>query len=141
MVLQRWQSVLLFLAAVLMVCNLFVPLASVADNASSDSCTLLYLTQYPVLMTLDILCGIIILISIFMYRNLKKQMKVNRLSMLLIIILAIAATVTLCVNSPGFAPAWLGVAMILFCALILCIMAGRLMQRDYNLLRSADRLR
>lgn len=68
-------------------------------------------------------------------------MKVNRLSMLLIVIEAIAAGVTLQVNYPGFSIAWMGVAILLIFSLILCFMAGRMMRRDYNLLRSADRLR
>ena len=141
MVIQRWQSILLFLAAILMVCGLFVPMATVPDSTSSDSATLLMLTSFPVLMTIDILVSIVILVSIFMYGNLKKQMKVNRLSMLLIVIEAIAAGVTLQVNYPGFSIAWMGVAILLIFSLILCFMAGRMMRRDYNLLRSADRLR
>ncbi len=133
MVIQRWQSVLLFIAAILVACSLFAPMAKINE-------TYLSLTQFPVLMIVDILVAVLVFAAIFMFKNLKKQIKVTRLTMWLTIFMTIGAGVYLYVNYPS-ATIEICVPITLSISLLLCYLAQRLMQRDYSLLRSADRLR
>ena len=139
MVIQRWQSLFLLIAVILMACLSFSPMASVP--AEGNNVSSVFISDFPVLLIVDILVAVVLFISIFMFRNLKQQMKITLLSILLICCIAIGGAFTIFVNTPNARIETIGAVLILVAALIFTICAYRLMKRDYRLLRSADRLR
>ena len=63
MVIQRWQSLFLLIAVIIMGCLSFSPLATLTVEGKEAST--IYLTDLPVLMVVDILVAVILFISIF----------------------------------------------------------------------------
>lgn len=140
MVIQRWQSLLLLIAAVLVAVFCFTPVAqeAAANNGAMLSHTI---AEAPVLLIVNILIAVLLLISIFMFNNLRQQRKVTIISMVLIAA-SIVSTIFLVYNSwPGASFYWFGGILLLCVALVLAIGAYRFMGRDLKLLRSYDRLR
>ena len=139
MILQRWQNLLLFVRLVLMVWSCFMPVASMPDPAASMD-TFLFPVDAPVLLVLDIVIAMLLGIAIFMYRNLKSQMSVTTITILLLI----AQIITLCVmNLVAMTDAVFNVqAYILPAISLICSYAAyRFERKDWKLLRSYDRLR
>lgn len=135
MVIQRWQSVLLLISAI------FVALAGILPYAVTANGVDLCAVQTPVLLCVDILVALLLLIDIFLYRNLRYQMKVTRLALGLIVVLEAAIAAYTCAGLEGATISIIGGIVMPVLALISAFVALRLMHRDYRLLRSADRLR
>ncbi len=135
MVIQRWQSVLLLISAIFVALAGILPYAVTANGI--DVCAV----QTPVLLCVDILVALLLLIDIFLYRNLRYQMKVTRLALGLIVVLEAAIAAYTCAGLEGATISIIGGIVMPMLALISSFVALRLMHRDYRLLRSADRLR
>ena len=135
MVIQRWQSVLLLISAIFVALAGILPYAVTANGV--DVCAV----QPPVLLCVDILVALLLLIDIFLYRNLRYQMKVTRLALGLIVVLEAAIAAYTCAGLEGATISIIGGIVMPVLALISAFVALRLMLRDYRLLRSADRLR
>lgn len=135
MVIQRWQSVLLLISAIFVALAGILPYAVTANGV--DVCAV----QTPVLLCVDILVALLLLIDIFLYRNLRYQMKVTRLALGLIVVLEAAIAAYTCAGLEGATISIIGGIIMPVLALISSFVALRLMHRDYRLLRSADRLR
>lgn len=135
MVIQRWQSVLLLISAIFVALAGILPYAVTANGV--DVCAV----QTPVLLCVDILVALLLLIDIFLYRNLRYQMKVIRLALGLIVVLEAAIAAYTCAGLEGATISIIGGIVMPVLALISAFVALRLMLRDYRLLRSADRLR
>ncbi len=135
MVIQRWQSVLLLISAIFVALAGILPYAVTANGV--DVCAV----QTPVLLCVDILVALLLLIDIFLYRNLRYQMKVTRLALDLIVVLEAAIAAYTCAGLEGATISIIGGIVMPVLALISAFVALRLMLRDYRLLRSADRLR
>lgn len=135
MVIQRWQSVLLLISAIFVALAGILPYAVTANGV--DVCAV----QTPVLLCVDILVALLLLIDIFLYRNLRYQMKVTRLALGLIVVLEAAIAAYTCAGLEGATISIIGGIVMPMLALISSFVALRLMHRDYSLLRSADRLR
>lgn len=135
MVIQRWQSVLLLISAIFVALMGILPYAVTANGV--DVCAV----QTPVLLCVDILVALLLLIDIFLYRNLRYQMKVTRLALGLIVVLEAAIAAYTCAGLEGATISFIGGIVMPMLALISSFVALRLMHRDYRLLRSADRLR
>ncbi len=135
MVIQRWQSVLLLISAIFVALAGILPYAVTANGV--DVCAV----QTPVLLCVDILVALLLLIDIFLYRNLRYQMKVTRLALGLIVVLEAAIAAYTCAGLEGATISILGGIVMPVLALISSFVALRLMHRDYRLLRSANRLR
>lgn len=135
MVIQRWQSVLLLISAIFVALVGILPYAVTANGV--DVCAV----QTPVLLCVDILVALLLLIDIFLYRNLRYQMKVTRLALGLIVVLEAAIAAYTCAGLEGATISIIGGIVMPILALISSFVALRLMHRDYRLLRSADRLR
>lgn len=135
MVIQRWQSVLLLISAIFVALAGILPYAVTANGI--DVCAV----QTPVLLCVDILVALLLLIDIFLYRNLRYQMKVTRLALGLIVVLEAAIAAHTCAGLEGATISIIGGIVMPMLALISSFVALRLMHRDYRLLRSADRLR
>jgi len=135
MVIQRWQSVLLLISAIFVALAGILPYAVTAEGA--DVCAV----QTPVLLCVDILGALLLLIDIFLYRNLRYQMKVTRLALSLIVVLGATIAAYTCAGFEGATISIIGGIVMPVLALVSTYAALRLMRRDYRLLRSADRLR
>ncbi len=135
MVIQRWQSVLLLISAIFVALAGILPYAVTANGV--DVCAV----QTPVLLCVDILVALLLLIDIFLYRNLRYQMKVTRLALGLIVVLEAGIAAYTCAGLEGATISIIGGIVMPMLALISSFVALRLMHRDYRLLRSADRLR
>ncbi|MBD5209909.1 MAG: DUF4293 domain-containing protein [Bacteroidales bacterium] len=141
MVIQRWQTVFLFLATVLMVVFSLMPFASVTIDTEVVQ---LHPKDYPVYLVVNLLIASLLFISIFKYRNLKMQKKVTLLSVVLICCSAVTGGMLL--YGPG-APKgaveleWAGGIVLLLAALLFAIFAYRGISSDQRKLSSNDRIR
>lgn len=141
MVIQRWQSVLLLLAVVLMCIFCATPLATYASDNSAESLTAVYVKDAPVLLTVSILVAALLFISIFLYKNLKRQMTITLLSIVLIVATIVTGFFVVYNAYPGAEFVLFGGILLLVVTLILALCAYRLMKSDLRKLRSYDRLR
>lgn len=141
MVIQRWQTVFLFIATVLVALFTFMPFASATvDSQVAD----LHPKDFPVYLILNLLIAILLLLAIFMYRNLKLQKKVALLSMLLMCCSAVCGGFLLYgPNAPKGAVelVWAGGILLLLGALVFAILAYRGIGKDQRTLSSYDRIR
>lgn len=134
MVIQRWQSVFLFLASIMMGLFCYLPLASYADIDFRPY-------QQPVYLTLNALISILSLVAIFLYKNLSRQKMVVNVNALLIVASAIAGGVIICKNFPKVEIIWTAGPLLLICSLLMTIAALRRIKHDDKLLKAADRIR
>lgn len=131
MVLQRWQTVMLLFALALMVVFILTPMAYLGA-------TPVYVWENTGFFILNLVIGALILIDIFLYKNLKLQMTVALISILLL-----AVSVGLgCVvyTGPDLSFTFFGVPFTV-AALVMTWFARRFMAKDRRLLAAADRLR
>ncbi len=138
MVIQRWQSVLLLLAAVMMAIFCFTPIAT---YGGADQAAAVYAKDAPVLLTVTLLVAVLLFISIFMYKNLKRQITVTLLSMLLIVVTIVTGIAVVYRAFPEAELIVAGGVTLLVVALICALVAYRFMKSDLRKLRSYDRLR
>lgn len=141
MVIQRWQSVLLLLGVVLMAIFCCTPIATYNLDASPDSVSAVYAKDAPVLFTVALLVAVLLFISIFMYKNLKRQMTVTLLSIMLIVATLVTGFFVIYNAYPGANFVVFGGLVLLVITLIFAIGAYRFMKSDLRKLRSYDRLR
>ena len=121
-----------------MACLNFLPIATVPVNGAPAP---MFTTDAPVLAIVSVLVAVLLFLAIFMYKNLRVQMKVTVLSILLMCVVAVTGCFVLYRQAPDATIEWTGAVLLLICALVLALGAYRLMKRDYRLLHSADRLR
>ena len=140
MVLQRWQSVYLLVAVFAMILACILPFGATVA-ADGTTLTKLMPADYPVLLTLNILIGIILVIDIFMYKNLRSQKMVAAVAALLCVASLITQVVALTRNEAPFALVWNGSIIATFCAFVCALMARYNMTRDEKILKSYDPLR
>lgn len=141
MQIQRIQTVYIFIATVLMAIFPFVPIGEIAGMADSDAVAneRLYIMNEYVLLIPVVVTSLLLLIDIFLYKNLKLQLTSLRISILLtaccIVLVGIIA-----LNRPE--PAELSVWNILPIIAGICEILGlRGIKHDIKLLNSYNRLR
>ena len=156
MVIQRWQSLLLLVAAVMMALFSFCSLGQVATTdftfnfnsmgfsyvgeATDGAPTGEFETTWY-FFTLSITSAILLLIDIFLFGNLPLQKKVAWIAILFIIACS-AICVTLGYNAiAGGSIQWSSIIICPVLALISTLFALYRIQSDHNKLRSADRIR
>ena len=100
-----------------------------------------FICEAPVLLIVNILIAVLLVITIFLYRNLRQQMKVTLMCMMLIAASIVASVFVLYNQWPGAEFYWFGGILLLGASLIFALAAYRSMKKDYKLLRSMDRLR
>lgn len=133
MQIQRWQSLFLLIAAALTGVLTIMPLGIAANGAQVVA------SQSTILLIVNVLVALLLFFNIFMYKNLSKQMLVANVSVVLLLLSGFLAGKTVIDSAAQFA--WLTAVPAYVVTLVLAIGARCLMRRDYNLLRSADRLR
>lgn len=140
MVIQRWQSVLLLIAVVLMCVFCATPYA-VRTAAESAELSQVFVADAPVYLVLNIAIAALLFISIFLFKNLRLQMKVTLISIVLIVTSIVTCGILLYTTMPDARLIWTGGVLLLIIALICALFGLRFMRKDHNLLRSYDRLR
>lgn len=155
MVIQRWQSVLLFIAAAVMACFTFLPIGVVTTEDYSLTLTGLGFYQEgiptdgqtPIVVhtwyffMLSITTIVLLLLDIFLYRNIKLQQKVCMVAILFIVADGCVAGLLGFRAIEGGWIWWKTTILCPFIALFSSIFAYYRMAQDYALLRAADRLR
>lgn len=141
MVIQRIQTLFLLLAAILMGVLCFaVPIAIIKEPM--ESARALYLADNPTLFTINALVAVLLFIAIFLFKNLRLQMRITLLcALLLIAALGIGAFVLTCRMPEAAEITWALALLMLLCALILTVAAYSRMKHDRKILRSYDSLR
>jgi hypothetical protein len=139
---QRIQSVYLLIAAILLLCFGFFPLAEVQDMAgvvlASAGGMSAMNTFIPALAA-----ALIAVLAIFMYRNRKAQMRLCLMLLLLSVVLSAGTAYGIFSQASALSAqvAWKpGIALPLISG-VLFYLAWRGIRNDDRLVRSADRLR
>lgn len=140
MVIQRIQSLFLLIAGVLMALVCFVVPVAQGEDAEGALLTVHIYDMLPVLV-INLLTAVLLLIAIFLYHNLNLQIKVTRISIVLILISAAVEFIALYSQVNDLKIQWIGSAIMLGCAFILAILGLRGIISDKKLLSSYDRLR
>lgn len=141
MVIQRWQTLLLLVAVVLMGFMCVSPLAQSAVVEASVAPTKFFVHEAPVFLILNIVIAVLLFLDIFMFKNLRLQMRVAVFSLVLMAASAVTGGFILYQAMPDATIVWTGAVLLLVLAAFFAVMALRMMKKDYKLLRSVDRLR
>jgi membrane-associated HD superfamily phosphohydrolase len=136
MVIQRWQSVLLLVAAVLMGINCFIPVSVASEAGAAALCAY----DFSMLLIINIVTAVLMLISIFLYKDLRKQLQVTAISAVLAVVTIVATMLTVG-NIVSFAAINFVGLLLPVAATVLTVVARRCINRDKKLLSSYDRLR
>jgi hypothetical protein len=145
---QRIQTVFLFLAvAGLMVQALFPVLSatpSTAEGLYQDG--LLFIRENTVAFSLLILTGVLALVAIFLFKNLKLQQQIILSAIALLLVSSIVSAMVFSDTTRSISSTQVAVSpqpglfMPLSC-LILLILAFRYVKKDQRIIKSMDRLR
>lgn len=156
MVIQRWQSVLLFIAAVAMFIFTFLSLGQVQLPEYSLNFTTLgfciegqpaagqpsgFYMHTWLFFIVSIMCGVLPLINIFLFRNLILQKKICLIEILfLLACISIGCGYGYC-SFNGYSVSWSSLIVAPGIALVATLMAYARIRADQRLLKSADRIR
>lgn len=155
MVIQRWQSLLLLVAAAVMGCFTFCSLGQVQTTDFTFNFTSLGFFQEGIstdgapdltvhtwyFFAISLTTTLLLLIDIFLFKNLDLQKKVCALSVLLVIASAATGGCLGYTAIDGGEIGWSTVALCPLIALVATLMAYGCMQSDHNKLKAVDRIR
>ncbi len=156
MVIQRWQSVLLAIACVMMAFFTFLSLGQVQlpdatlnftrvgfqiEGEQANGASNVWYMQTVHFCIISLLSAIIPLISIFLFKNLKLQMKTCLIEVLFIVVVIVIAGYEGYYAIPDGTVSWSSMIVAPFIALIATVMAYSRISADYRTLRSVDRIR
>ncbi len=156
MVIQRWQSVLLLIAAVMMACFTFMSLGQVQlEFVTLEFNTLGFniVGETPegmasgcfvrtwLLFVISVLSLILPLINVFLYRSLRRQKTVCLVELLVILTVCCSAGAYGYFAVPDYSVSWSSAIVAPVIAFVADLLAYRLICRDQRALRSADRIR
>lgn len=155
MVIQRWQTVLLFIAAAVMACFTFIPFGIITtedytfnlsglgfyqQGEQSDGLSpMVFHTWYFFMMLITTM--VLLLIDIFLFKNLKLQQRVCMVCILFIVADMCVGGLLGFVAIEGGSVWWKTTIICPFIALFSSIFAYYRMAQDYALLRASERLR
>jgi len=114
----------------------------IEDEAANAAANGYYMNTWPFFI-ISILCTVLPLIAIFLFRNMKLQKTVCAIEILLLVALALAGLAYGYGNPAlqGYQVSWSSPVIMLPLALVTDILAYRRITADQKLLRAADRLR
>lgn len=133
MVIQRWQSVFLLLAAIMMGCSCMLPLATMGEATLTPA-------SQPVYLVLNALIAVLTLISIFLFKNLSRQKTVVKVNFFLIVASIITAGIMI-FSTADASIDWIGAPLLVICSLVMTLAGYRRICADEKLLKSYDRIR
>lgn len=140
MVIQRWQSLFLLIAVVLMCVFCATPYARIAAVESVEP-TDVFVSDAPVFLVLNIVIAILLFLAIFLFKNLKLQMRVTLISIVLIAASVVTGAFIVYNHMPDATLILTGGLVLLVLSMVFAIVALRMMKKDHRLLTSYDRLR
>ena len=141
MVIQRWQSLLLLAAAVLMGLSMFVDFAGIAGEAGTVM-TLSAIDGFIGLTIAASMTALLYVVDIFLYSTFKTQKSVLKIGYFFnVVTLGLLAYHIFTAATPGQSIVWKAGCIFPVLGLILAIMAMSRIRHDERLLKSADRLR
>ena len=139
MVIQRIQTLMLIIAIITMAIFCCTPFA---ESTGPDGLTTAHFaTEAPALLTLNILVAALLFIIIFMYKNLRQQMRMTLLALTLIGFNMVTCGFIIYRGFDNATPILFGGVSLLVLTLLFVLLAYRSMSHDRRLLASADRLR
>lgn len=155
MVIQRWQSVLLFIAAAVMACFTFIPFGTVTtpdytfnltglgfyeqgDPTNGEPLMVIHTWYFFMLLLTTI---VILILDIFLFRNIRLQQRICLVAILFITAACCVAGLLGFRGIEGGSIWWKTTIICPIIALLSSILAYYRMAQDYSLLKSADRLR
>jgi len=144
---QRIQSIFLLLAGGASLSLFGLPFASTTEAVSSSSLfsdSVYNLMDTPALIALFGLAGLLAIVSIFLFKNRKLQMRLTIFAFIANLLGAIMAIVFYMQNSQDIGEQLIndGAGMYLpLVSFVLLLLAYRFISKDDNLVRSMDRLR
>lgn len=138
MVIQRIQTLMLLIAVAFMVLFCCTPFATAVAESQP---TTLFLKDAPAFLVLNIVIAALLFITIFKFKNLRQQMRLTVLALVLICASMVTSGFILTVGMPGAKPVLLGGIFLPVFALIFGLLALRGMKHDHKLLSGMDRLR
>lgn len=141
MVIQRWQSVLLFISALCMAIFCVAPFALINDSASPDSLSVISPSEFTVYLIFNMTVALLLFVTIFLYKNLRFQRRVTLIAIMLMVVSAVTGILLIYVSLDNAALLLFGGGLLILAAIVTAIMAYRCMGRDYRLLSSMDRIR
>lgn len=141
MVIQRIQTVYLLLAAIVTAVFAFVPVINVLnpDGVVEISFNSLHFGAWT--MVLEMLIVILAIIAIFKYRDLKTQIRLTNVLMLLIVTLIIVIAIMMWVLHDKLIMQFTPYIVMPFVALILVWLAKKGIKHDKKLLADSERIR
>lgn len=135
MVIQRWQSVFMFVAALLMVAVNFMSWGIIDGTVTVTP------ADIPVMLVINILTAVMLVIAIFMYRNMSLQKTLTRISALFVVASALVGGMAIYNNEYDGVVNFHGGIWAMVAAMIFIVMAIVRIGSDERLLKSADRIR
>lgn len=138
MVIQRWQTVFLILAAVCMALVSFLSLGTGQPVCGTPSCVDAF--DFLPLFIVNILVTLLLVIDMFLFRDLKLQKRVALICALLEVV-SIVITVLIMLPAAGYITEMSWTATLPAPALVLTMLARARMAADERLLKSYDRIR
>ena len=140
MVIQRWQTVFLLLASILIIVFCFIPVGYLTDTAGDTIAV--YPCNYTLYFTLNIVAAAILLFAIFQFRNTRRQRAITLIAMFLIEVSLAIGIYFIFISIPDSPKGDFGAGgLLLPAALIAAFIAYRRILADEKLLKSYDRLR
>lgn len=133
MVIQRWQSLYLLVASVMMGFYCFLPMANTAEGV-------MYAYNIKPYLVVNVLIALLLFISIFLYRNLSKQKTVVKVNLLLMVISAVSGGLIV-YNYGGATINLSGAVLLILASIVITILAYTRILSDEKLLKSYDRIR
>lgn len=130
---------MLALAVIVMAIFCSTPFATV--SATAEQVESVYLKDAPVLMIVSILIGVVLFMSIFMYKDLKRQMTMTLVSMVLLVAAIVTGIFIVYYAMPDAQLVIFGGVTLLVVTFVLALGAYSMMNRDRKLLDSYNRLR
>ncbi len=156
MVIQRWQSLLLLVAAVMMIVFTFCSLGQVTTTdytfnfttmgftyegeATDGAASGTYMSTWY-FFVVSLTSAVLLLIDIFLYGNLPLQKKVAWIGILFVVASASIAAALGYTSIAGGSIGWSTVIICPLLAVIAALFALNRIQSDHNKLRSVDRIR
>lgn len=156
MVIQRWQSVLLLIAAVVMGCFTFMSLGQVQlpdytcnfttlgfdiEGIATDGGPIGFVAHTWIFFAVSMLSFIIPLIAIFCFRNMRLQKMLCLIEILFLVAVICVGAVYGYYSFPQASVSWSSLIIAPFLAIIADVMAYNRICADGRKLRAADRLR
>ena len=141
MQIQRIQTIYLIIAIILLGLFCTSSLGFTNNDEAAESITRIMVQDYPVLLIVGIATAVLLLINIFLFRNLQLQKRVTLISMLLMVALAAAGLFVVYGSVPGAEIMWIGGVFMLIGAMLFALLAYNGMKKDEKKLRDSDRIR